>query len=89
MNTLVAAYNEGAGEPLLIASEHSEGNDPAMTIASHGCTRETITVAVDGDALLVQAQPATGLHGRARRIDCSRSDLGTAAYLLQDWMDQL
>jgi hypothetical protein len=86
MNTLVAAYNEGADEPLLIASEHSEGNDPAMT---HGCTRDAITVAVDGDALLVQAQPATGLHGRERRIDCSRSDLGTAAYLLQDWMDQL
>jgi hypothetical protein len=48
---------------------------------------------VDGDALLVRTNPesdsAASLHQIARRIDCLRNDTGTAAYLLQDWMDQL
>ena len=48
---------------------------------------------VDGDALLVHtnlgSHAAAALHGIARRVDCSRSDASTAAYLLQDWMDRL
>jgi hypothetical protein len=90
---LLAAYNDGAGAELLTASEQSNGDDPAVTITSHGSVRGTITIAVDGDALLVRtnlgSHSAPSLHAIARRIDCSRSDTGTAAYLLQDWMDQL
>ena len=90
---LLAAYNDGAGAELLTVSEQSEGDDPAVTVTSRGSARGTITIAVDGDALLVRTNPAShseaSLHAVARRIDCSRSDTGTAAYLLQDWMDQL
>ena len=91
MKSLLAAYNDGAGAELLTASEQSDGGDPAVTIASRG--GGTITIAIDGDALLVRTNPgshaAAARHAIARRIDCSRSDTGTAAYLLQDWMDQL
>jgi hypothetical protein len=90
---LLAAYNDGAGGELLTASEQPDGDGPAVTIASRGSAHGTITIAVDGDALLVRTNLAShsgaALHGIARRIDCSRSDTGTAAYLLQDWMDQL
>ena len=90
---LLAAYNDGAGAELLTASEQSDGDGPAVTIASRGSARATITIAVDGDALLVHtnlgSHAPAALHAIARRIDCSRSDTGTAAYLLQDWMDQL
>jgi len=90
---LLAAYNDGAGAELLTASEQSDGGAPAVTIASRGSARATITIAVDGDAFLVHTNPgshaAAALHAIARRIDCSRSDAGTAAYLLQDWIDQL
>ena len=93
IRTQLAAYNDGAGEELLTASEEPRGDDPAVTIASRRSAGGGITVSVDGDALLVRTNPASdaaaGLHGIARRIDCSRSDSGTAAYLLQDWMDQL
>jgi hypothetical protein len=87
---LLAVYNDAAGAELLTASEQSDGEDPAVTISSQG---SAITIAVDGDALLVHthsgSRTAATLHGIARRIDCSRSDTGTAAYLLQGWMDQL
>ena len=90
---LLAAYNDGAGAELLTASELFDGEDPVVTIASHGGMRGTITIAVDGDALLVrtnmESHAAASRHAIARRIDCSRSDTGTAAYLLQGWMDQL
>lgn len=90
---LLAAYNDGAGAELLTASEQSDGDDPAVTIASRGSARATITITVDGNALLVHtnlgSHAAADLHAIARRIDCSRNDTGTAAYLLQDWMDQL
>jgi len=89
---LLTAYNDGASEELLIATEHP-GDDPTVTIASRGSANGGITVSIDGDALLVRSNPASdaaaSLHGIARRIDCSRSDPDTAAYLLQDWMDQL
>ena len=92
IRVLLAAYNDGAGEELLIATEQP-GDDPTVTIASRGSANGGITVSIDGDALLVRSNPAAdaavGLHGMARRIDCSRSDPDTAAYLLQDWMDQL
>jgi hypothetical protein len=87
---LLAVYNDAAGAELLTASEQSDGEDPAVTISSQG---SAITIAVDGDALLVHthsgSRTAATLHGIARRIDCSRSDTGTAAYLLQGWMDNL
>jgi hypothetical protein len=93
IKTLLTAYNDGAGEELLTATEQPGGDDPAVVIASCGSTNGDITISVDGDALLVRTNPASdaaaSLHGIARRIDCSRSDPGTAAYLLQDWMDQL
>lgn len=91
IRTLIAAYNDGSGGERLTVSEHHDGDDPAVTIASQGCAR-AMTVSVDGDALLAHTNqastPATAPPG-ARRIDCSRSDIGTAAYLLQPWMDQL
>ena len=90
---LLAAYNDGAGAELLTASERSDGDDPSVTIASQGSAHGTITIAIDGDALLVRTNlgphTAAALQGIARRIDCSRSDAGTAAYLLQGWMDNL
>ena len=93
IRTLLAAYNDGAGEKLLTAAEQADGGDPAVTIASRRSVHHTITIAVDGDALLVRADPASAsaavVHRIARRIDCSRSDPDTAAYLLQNWMDQL
>ena len=92
IKSLLAAYNEGAGAELLTASEQFDGNDPVVTIASRG-VRGTITIAVDEDALVVRTNvdthAAASLHAISRRIDCSRSDTGTAAYLLQGWMDQL
>lgn len=67
--------------------------DPAVTIASPGHSHGSVTKSIDDDALLVQtnqvSEQAAGLSGIARRIDCSRSDVGTAAYLLQPWLDQL
>jgi hypothetical protein len=90
---LLTAYNDGAGGDLLTASEQPDGDEPAVTITSQGTARATITVTVDGDALQVRTNPgshsAATLHGIARRVDCSRTDIGTAAYLLQDWMDPL
>jgi hypothetical protein len=93
ISRLLAVYNDAAGAELLTARAQSDGDDPAVTIASRGSAGGTITIAIDGDALLVHTLPgsrtAATLHGIARRIDCSRSDAGTAAYLLQEWMDQL
>lgn len=93
MKGLLAAYNDGAGGELLTASEQPNGDDPAVTIASSDSARGTITIAVDGDAFLVRTKLESGaaaaLHRIARHIDCSRSDTGTTAYLLQDWMDRL
>jgi len=90
---LLAAYNDGAGAELLTGTEQPTGDDPALTITSSGTTCRTITIAVDEDAFLVRTNlephAAASLHTIARRVDCSRSDTGTAAYLLQDWMDQL
>ena len=90
---LLAVYNDAAGAELLTASEQSDGENPAVTIASQGSAYGTITIAVDGDALLVHtnsgSRTAAARHRIARRIDCSRSDASTAAYLLQEWMDQL
>jgi hypothetical protein len=90
---LLAAYNDGAGAELLTANEQSDDDDPAVTIVSQGSAHGTITIAIDGDALLVRTNlgphTAAAVHGIARRIDCSRSDTGTAAYLLQGWMDNL
>ena len=87
----LAAYNDGAGEELVTASEGRDGDDPVVTIASRSSAHAGIIISVDGDALLVRTNPeaAAGFHGIARRIDCSRSDTATAAYLLQDWMDRL
>src|SRR5688572_14128827 len=39
IQTLVAAYNDGAGRQLLTISEHRENDDPAVTIASSGSAR--------------------------------------------------
>lgn len=93
IRTLLAAYNDGAGEELLTAAEQSDGDDPTVTIASRRSAGGTITIAIDGDALLVRSNPASAsaaiFHRIARRIDCSRSDRDTAAYLVQNWMDQL
>ena len=89
---LLAAYNDAAGAELLTAREQSHGEDPAVTIASRGAAHGAITIAVDGDALLVrtnQEANAAAALGIARRVDGSRSDTGTAAYLLQGWMDHL
>jgi len=92
IGVLLAAYNDGAGQELLIATEQP-GDDPSVTIASRGSANGCITVSIDGDALLVRSNPApdsaAALHGIARRIDSSRSDPDTAAYLLQDWIDRL
>ena len=92
ISSLLAAYNDGAGAELLTASEHTDGDARAVTITSGG-SGQTITIAVDEDALLVhtnnQLHAAASLQAIARRIDCSRSDTGTAAYVLQHWMDQL
>lgn len=92
IRSLIAAYNDGAGAEVLTASEQSGSDAPAVTITSRGCGR-SITIGVDEDALLVRTNPephaAASLHPIARRIDCSRSDTGTAAYALQHWMDQL
>ena len=92
IRSLIAAYNEGAGAELLTTSEKADGGDPAVTITSRGSAR-TITIGVDEDALLVHTKlephAAASLHAIARRIDCSRSDTGSAAYALQNWMDQL
>ena len=93
MRSLVVAYNDGAGQQLLTVAEHSDADDPAITIASLGSACGPVTVAVDGSDLCVRmdgTSPSTaGPHGGVRRIDCSRSDPATAAYLLQDWMDRL
>jgi hypothetical protein len=93
IRTLVAAYNEGAGVQLLTATESSQGEPPTVTIVSAASTSGAISVSLDGDAFLVQPhQPssrAVGLHETARRIDGSRTDMGTAAYLVQAWMDRL
>ena len=92
IRTLIAAYNDGAGAELLTASEQPDSDAPAVTITSRGSGRP-ITITVDEDALLVhtnlEPHAAASLHAIARRIDCSRSDTGTAAYALQHWMDQL
>ena len=68
-------------------------DDPAVTIASPHSACGSVTVAVDEGDLCVRMNghsPCTAsMHGGVRRIDCSRSDMATAAYLLQDWMDQV
>ena len=93
IRSLVVAYNDGAGRQLLTAANRSDGDDPAVTVASLGSTCGSVTVAVDGSDLCVRidgtSRSTAGLHGGVRRIDCSRSDPATAAYLLQDWMDRL
>ena len=93
IRALLTAYNDGAVEELLTATEQSAGDDPAVVVTSRGSADGEITISVDGDALLVRTNPgsdaAASLHVVARRIDCSRSDTDTAAYLLQDWMDRL
>ena len=93
IRTLVTAYNDGAGVPLLTVAEHSHADHPGVTIESPGSAPGSITIAVDGTDLCVRTNGglphAAGRHGAERRLDCSRSDMETASYLLQDWMERL
>lgn len=89
---LIAAYNDGAGVEVLTIAQRSD-DDPSLIVTSQQAQGAFVTIAVDDGDLSVRLngtpRGAAGPHGGERRIDCSRSDLGTAAYLLQEWMDQI
>lgn len=93
IRTLVAAYNDGAGLPLLTVADQSHSARPGVTIESPGSAHGSITITVDGSDLCVRTNgglpDAAGRHGAERRLDCSRGDMETASYLLQDWMERL
>lgn len=92
LRTLIASYNEGAATELLIVTERWDGENPAVVVESTGRSCSSLAVAVDGANLCVRigsAECAADAPVTERRIDCSRSDIGTAAYVLQDWMDRL
>jgi hypothetical protein len=93
IRTLIASYNDGAGRELLTAMEQPHPDHPVLIVESTGCARGAVTIAVDGADLCVRASAAShragDRHDIQRRIDCSRTDAATAAYLLQDWMERL
>ena len=89
---VIAAYNDGAGAEVLTIAERSD-DDPTLTVTSQQTPGASVTITVDDGELSVRLNGTplgtAGPHGGERRIDCSRSDMGTAAYLLQEWMDQV
>jgi hypothetical protein len=92
IRTLIASYNDGVGLEPLTAMEQPPDH-PVLIVESRGCARGSVTIAVDGADRCVRASAASpgagDRHDIQRRIDCSRTDAATAAYLLQDWMERL
>lgn len=87
MRTLIACYNDGAGEERLIIVDGpaGHGEEPTVTVTSHG--GRTLVMAVDGADLWVRAsQDENGRMQGERWIGLNRTDEATADYVLQNWL---
>ena len=89
LQTLAAAYNAGVGRALVVVAETDDRRQRALTIEAQGQTKVRLMVTLDDGELRVESVE-TGAAGRAPRwVDLGRSDNGTAAYVLQEWMERL
>lgn len=87
MRTLIACYNDGAGEERLIIVDGpaGHGEEPTVTVTSHG--GRTLVMAADGSDLWVRAsQDENGRMQGERWIGLNRTDEATADYVLQNWL---
>jgi hypothetical protein len=85
MRTLIACYNDGAGGERLIIVDRPAGEEPTVTVTSHG--GRTLVMAVDGADLWVRAsQDENGRMQGERWIGLNRTDEATAKYVLQNWL---
>jgi hypothetical protein len=89
LQTLAAAYNAGVGRALVVVAETDDRRQRALTIEAQGQTKVRLMVTLDDGELRVESVE-TGAAGRAPRwVDLGRTDNGTAAYVLQEWMERL
>jgi hypothetical protein len=85
----VASYNDGAGTDAISVQEHAD-DSTKVTVQSTRCSKSGLVITLDGTELQVLSIDHDGpLNGSGRWIDLSRSDDDTAAYLLENWIQQL
>jgi hypothetical protein len=85
---LVDAYNTGAQRPILNVVEQSGQLTVTVTAAAEGTP--SLTAALEDTLICVQACDALGVsHAAEVRLRPDRSDVATAAYVLQNWMQRL
>ncbi len=88
---VIAAYNSGAGHQVLTVAEDPGPSDQmVITVA---CCKEghpSLSARLDGAFICVSARDARGAsHNSEHRMVSGKSADGTAAYLLQNWLEQL
>ncbi len=84
---LVDAYNTGAGRAVLNVEEESD--DPTVTIAA-GREGLSLTASLEDTLICVLARNADGVsHSFEVRLRPDRGNDGTAAYVVQNWMQSL
>ena len=90
MRTLIASYNQGFGDDTIRLVEDPDRERPSVTLESikPGCG--TLVVALEGAELCVRPGGTHTHPGHGQRwIGFNRTDHDTAAYVVQNWMDQL
>lgn len=91
ITSLIAAYNSGAGRPVLTLAKDLGPSDGALiAVESNNEEHPFLSARLEGALICVSARDAQGVsyHGEHRMIS-DRSDEATAAYLLQNWMERL
>jgi hypothetical protein len=91
MTRLVSAYNVSFGRDILRAAEdRSDATRPVMTISSGDEGSPSLVAALEGTLICVCSRGTQGLLWDVQRpLVAGRDDDQTAAYILQQWMEQL
>ena len=90
MRTLIGCYNDGAGRETLLLVDGPSGpdNEPSATVTAR--RGQSLVIAVeDSDLWVLPSLDENGRGQGERWIGLNRTDVATAAYVLQNWLAQL
>jgi hypothetical protein len=88
LGRIVTAYNAGAGGTVLTLTEVADGGAASVVLQASVTAHPQLVITLDAAELRVEHR-AGGGQARRQWVDLSRSDDHTAAYLLEDWIEQL